>query len=196
MRVFQAASGAREAADHDLELAQRGEIGPERRDLLERAERHERVSHAVVVSLDGKLGPARRFNASQERFRLAGTAPTLGSGWLIRPNTIFPLPSRSSSTGTMPLFVSSSITPRWSEDASTHAVPETRMPGERKLGPGREDADPDRAALLRRQHERRLGEPDLERERLHRLLVDRARVREDGKLVSLERRSVKTSATT
>ena len=64
---------------------------------------------------------------------------------------------------------------------------QTRMPGERKLGLGREDADPDGAALLRRQHEGRLGEPDLERKRLHGLLVDLPRVGEDGELVSLER---------
>ena len=60
------------------------------------------------------------------------------------------------------------------------------MPGERKLGLGREDADADGASLLRRQHEGRFGEPDLERERLHGLLVDRARVGEDGKLIPLE----------
>ena len=70
------------------------------------------------------------------------------------------------------------------------------MPGERKLGLGREDADPDGAALLRRKHEGRLGEPDLERQRLHGLLVDLPRVGEDGELISLERASVKTSATT
>ena len=61
------------------------------------------------------------------------------------------------------------------------------MPGERKLGLRREDADPHRPALLGREHERRLREPDLERERLHRFLVERARVGEHGELVALER---------
>jgi len=49
-------SGACEAADHDLELGQRGKIGAKRSNLALRAERDERVTHAVVVSLDGKLG--------------------------------------------------------------------------------------------------------------------------------------------
>jgi hypothetical protein len=50
-----------------------------------------------------------------------------------------------------------------------------------------EDADTRGSARLRRQHEGRLGEADLECECLHRLSVDAAGVREDGELVALER---------
>ena len=49
---------------------------------------------------------------------------------------------------------------------------ERRMAGERQLEGRREDADLDVAAVLRRVHEHRLAEPDLERERLHRLVVE------------------------
>ena len=64
---------------------------------------------------------------------------------------------------------------------------EARVPGERNLVPRREDADADGAAFARRQHEDGLGEPELERQLLHRQLVEVARVGEDGELVARER---------
>ena len=65
---------------------------------------------------------------------------------------------------------------------------EARVAGERELVPRREDPDPHGPALARRQHEDGLGEAELERERLHRQLVEVARVGEDGELVARERR--------
>ena len=62
------------------------------------------------------------------------------------------------------------------------------MPCERKLEGRSEDPDPDVATGLGREHEHRLAEPDLERERLHRLVVQPARVGEDGELVSRQGR--------
>ncbi len=47
----------------------------------------------------------------------------------------------------------------------------------------REDPQPRVPACLRCVDEDRLGEPDLERERLQQLLGNRARVREDGQLI-------------
>ena len=61
------------------------------------------------------------------------------------------------------------------------------MPGEGELVARREDADPHGAALARRQHEDGLGEAELERQRLHRHLVEVASVGEDGELVARER---------
>ena len=65
---------------------------------------------------------------------------------------------------------------------------EARVPGERELVLRREDPNPHRPALPRRQHEDGLGEAELERQRLHRQLVEVARVGEDGELVAGERR--------
>ncbi len=62
------------------------------------------------------------------------------------------------------------------------------MPREGELEVRREDANPRVAAALGREHEHRLAEPDLERERLHRLVVEPARVGEDRELVPGERR--------
>ena len=61
------------------------------------------------------------------------------------------------------------------------------MAGKRNLAARREDPDPNRAALARRQDEDALAEPELERQLLHRHLVEVARVREDGELVARER---------
>ena len=66
--------------------------------------------------------------------------------------------------------------------------PERGMTAKRDLRELREDADPRVPAGLGRQHERHLREVDLARERLHRFVVERASVGEDGELVSLERR--------
>ena len=66
--------------------------------------------------------------------------------------------------------------------------PERRVAGERQLEGRREDPDPDVAAGLGWEHEDRLAEADLERERLHGLVVEPARVGEDGELVALKRR--------
>ena len=62
------------------------------------------------------------------------------------------------------------------------------MPRERQLGRRREDADPRVTVRLGRQHEDGLREVHLARERLHRLVVDVARIREDGELVAGQRR--------
>ena len=61
------------------------------------------------------------------------------------------------------------------------------MTGERELVPRREDPNPHRPAFPRRQHEDGLGEAELERQRLHRQLVEVAGVGEDGELVAGER---------
>ena len=74
--------------------------------------------------------------------------------------------------------------------------PEDGMPGERHLLLRVEDPHPRGAALLGREHEDGLGEADLERERLHRLVVEASRVREDRELVSVNGVCVKSSATT
>ena len=98
-------------------------------------------------------------------------------------------PSRSSSTGTTPAPVSSRSTIFCSGPPSTNAAPSVGWPGERQLARGREDPDPDVGVLrLRREHEHRLGEVHLLRERLHRQRVEIARVGEDGELVARERR--------
>ena len=65
---------------------------------------------------------------------------------------------------------------------------ERRVAGERQLDARREDPDPRVAAGLGRQHEDRLGEVHLARERLHLLVVEAARVGEDRELVPGERR--------
>ena len=62
------------------------------------------------------------------------------------------------------------------------------MARERHLVERVEDPHPRRPALLRGQHEGRLGESDLEGERLHRRVVEAAGVGEDRELVSGERR--------
>ncbi len=64
---------------------------------------------------------------------------------------------------------------------------EAGMPGERDLVAGREDANANGAAFARRQDEHALGEAKLERQLLHRQLVEVARVGEDGQLVARER---------
>ena len=61
------------------------------------------------------------------------------------------------------------------------------MAGERKLEVRRKDPDPDVAAALRRKDEDRFAEADLERERLHGLVVERAGIGEDRELVARER---------
>ena len=131
---------AREAADHDLELGQRREIRPQRRDLLRRPEHDERGPHAVVVSLDRQLGTLD-VQAHAEMLPRPGTARRSAAAGSSGRRRSSHSPRVRARPGTMPPFVSSSITPRWSEDASTQAVPEARMPGERKLGPRREDAN-------------------------------------------------------
>jgi len=65
--------------------------------------------------------------------------------------------------------------------------PENRVSGEGQLGHRGEDPDSHVPALPRRQHVHRLGETDLERETLHRELVQVARVGEHGELVPGER---------
>ena len=65
---------------------------------------------------------------------------------------------------------------------------ERRMAGERQLRLGREDPDVVAVGPDGR-HERGLGEPDLERERLHRRVVEPGgRLRDDAELVAAERR--------
>ena len=65
--------------------------------------------------------------------------------------------------------------------------PQHRMTGELHLVIGVEDAHASRASLLGWQHESRLGEADLERERLHGLGSDAAGIGEDRELVAGER---------
>ena len=62
------------------------------------------------------------------------------------------------------------------------------MSGERQLVAGREDPDPRVPVPLRREHEDGLAEVHLPRERLHLVVVELARVGEDGELVAGQRR--------
>ena len=62
------------------------------------------------------------------------------------------------------------------------------MACEEELVLRREDPNPHRPAFPRRQDEDGLGEAELERQRLHRQLVEVAGVGEDGELVAGERR--------
>ena len=105
----------------------------------------------------------------------------------MRPKTILPSSSRSSATGTTPLPVSMRITPSCSGAASTNARAERRMPGERKLVPRREDPDANVGLAFRRKHEDRLREADLERDPLHRVVVEPSGVGEHGELVAGQR---------
>ena len=61
------------------------------------------------------------------------------------------------------------------------------MAGERDLVARREDPDPHGPTLAGGEHEDGFREAELERERLHRHLVEIARVGEDGKLVAFQR---------
>ncbi len=67
-------------------------------------------------------------------------------------------------------------------------VPSVGWPAKRISSRRVEDADPSVASRLGREHEGRLRESDLERERLHRLRVEPACVGEDGELVPRQRR--------
>src|SRR5512134_1624981 len=69
------------------------------------------------------LIPSAASNASG-----SGYGSTRGTGWTMRPKRSAPDSSRSSSTGTMPMPVSSSTTARWSGVPSTHAVPSVGCP--------------------------------------------------------------------
>ncbi len=88
----------------------------------------------------------------------------------------------------MPLPVSSAIVPSCSGAPSTNAVPRHGWPANRSSFCGVKIRIRTRPALARRQHEDGLGEAELERQRLHRQLVEVARVGEDGELVAGERR--------
>ena len=118
---------------------------------------------------------------------------TLGTGCVIRPNTIRPDSSRSSSTGTIPHAGLERDHAQLERRAEHERGAEARMPGEGNLVARREDAQPHRAALARRQHEdglagselsvlrcvsrgrgggNGLGEPELVRQLLHGDLVE------------------------
>ena len=185
MRVFQAAPEPAKQLTMTSSSVSADEVRPERGDLLDRPERDERVSHAVVVALDRQLGSAdvqRTQEHVRVRIRLDARQRLAHPAEHDLPAPLAFELDRDDAALRLQLDHSALERRRQHPGGA-----ETRMPGERKLGPGREDADPDRAALLRRQDEGRLREADLERERLHRLLVDRPRVREDGELVPLER---------
>ena len=112
---------------------------------------------------------------------------TVGTGCVIRPKTIRPDSSRSSSTGTMPLPVSSAITPSCSGAPRTNAVPRHGMPGERDLVCGVKmrirTVPPSRGGSTKTVSEK----PSSSASCLHRELVEVARVGEDGELVARER---------
>ena len=141
----------------EVELGQCVHVRPEAGNVLLRRQHDVRVADAVVVHLDRQLRALRRRaqRAARPRARMAAT---VGTGWVIRPKTIRPASSRSSSTGTMPLPVSSAITPSCSGAPSTNAVPRHGCPANGISLPRREDADTDGAAFARRQHEHGLGE--------------------------------------
>ena len=90
--------------------------------------------------------------------------------------------------GTLPRPVSSVITPSCSGAPSTNAVPSVGCPANGSSKVGVKIRIRDVAAALGREDEHRLAEADLERERLHRLVVQPARVGEDGELVSRQGR--------
>jgi len=89
-----------------------------------------RVTTMCVAPLSySSIGSSDRSTPSVARSASASSsARTVGTGCCIRPNTRAPDSSRSSSTGTIPMPVSSSITPRWSGCARTQAVPRTGWP--------------------------------------------------------------------
>ena len=95
---------------------------------------------------------------------------------------------RAPSTGMTPALISSvTASPGLRQRANDVRGAERRMAGERHLERRREDAHARRRAS-RRQDERRLRQVELQRERLHRRVVDAARVLEHAQRIAAERR--------
>ena len=126
---------------------------------------------------------ARGSSASGVRIRLDGRAPAAPCD----RTRSRPTRRARARRARCPRPVSSSTTPRWSGAPRTHAVPRTGCPANGSSVRGVKIRTRTRPALFRRKHERRLREPDLERERLHGLDVELARIGENGELIPLER---------
>ena len=84
------------------------------------------MANTVVETSTGSSEPSTPSAAKSSS--TSAKASTVGTGWVIRPKTMRPDSSRSSSTGTIPRPVSSPIVPSWSGAPSTKAVPRTGCP--------------------------------------------------------------------
>ena len=143
------------------------------------------MARAVVVELDGQLGPVDPERGEHEP--LVGCLD--GRHRLAHPPehdraALVPLERDRDGPGARLQLDDPALERRTEHECG----PEDGVPGERHLFLRVEDPHPRGAALLGREHEDGLGEADLERERLHRLAVEPARVREDRELVSRQRR--------
>jgi hypothetical protein len=159
----------------------RVEIRPQVRDLLFRAEDGERVAGAVVVHLDRQEGGRDAERGEQVVGTLVGLdgRQRLGHPAEDDPARLVPL-QLDRDDATPGLERDRAELERGAEDEGRA---QARVPGEVQLVLGREDADPDRSALPRREDEDRLGQTELESQSLHRHLVEVASVGEDGELV-------------
>ena len=147
--------------------------------------RDDDVRRTVVVDLD--RGPSARCRAREEAS--SSVIRLDGRDWLLHAPERESRPTRRARPrpGTSPgagLELDDTALERLREHPGR---PEDRDDPRTASRDRVEDSDASGASLLGGQHERRLREADLERERLHRLRVDLARVGEDGELISLER---------
>ena len=157
-----------------------------RRPRSPRLERNEDVAAPLSYC---STGSTRALDAEriEEDVRARGRRSTCGIGCCIVPRTIRPDSSRSSVTGTLPARRLQLDHAELERRAEHERRAERGMPGEPHLDLRVEDPDPDGAAALGRQDEDGLGEADLEREPLHRLGVQPARIGEDRELVARQR---------
>src|SRR5579862_3572564 len=179
-----APTGAREAADAVVgDLRDPSEIRAQRRHLLLRAERHERMLGPEVVLLDRQL----RLDAERLEQLVRAREQLERRHGLPHPTEDDPRAVALETHG-------NDSRPRLEADLVELERPgederraEDRVAGERELRGGREDPELDVTVPLRRIDEGRLGEVDLARERLELLLGDLAGVGEDRELVPGER---------
>ena len=169
----------------EVELGQQVRVRLQPGDLALGGEHDVRVADAVVIDLDRKLRGCDAERSEQLRRALV---------WLNGRHGLSHA-AEDDSPGLVSLELDrDDAVARLERDhaqlerrAKDERSAEARVPGEQNLVPRREDADPNRAPLARRKHEDRLGEPKLERQLLHREVVEVAGVGEDGELVARKR---------
>ena len=169
----------------EAELRQRAEVRRERCDLLLAPKRDEDVLGAVVVQLERQL----RTVHAQRREQLAPSGERVHRRHGLDhapeddPPRLVALEPHGHGAGAGLERDRAELERRPEHERGA----ERRVPGERELARGREDADPDVPTGPGRQNEDRLREAELERERLHRRLVQIACVREHRQLVARQR---------